>query len=379
MSIFSGKLPGVGSSIFTIMSRLAHKENAINLAQGFPDFSCDPMLLDLVEVHLKGGKNQYAPMAGVPALREILADKISSSYQQKVEPNNITITSGATQALFTAVSAFIKPGDEVIVIEPAYDSYVPAIKVNGGVPVFISLSAPEYNIPWERVRAAVNDKTKMLIINSPHNPTGRIIKQQDILALEKLVQEKEILILSDEVYEHLVFDGEKHESVLQSDVLKPYAMACFSFGKVLHATGWKLGYIVANEELTESFRNVHQFTVFSCNTPIQYAIADYYKEKVYLSIPDFFESKRKLLREILDQSRFSYLPAEGTYFQTVDYSSISAESDFEFACRITKEHKVASIPISSFYHNKKDEKTIRLCFAKKESTLERAGEILSKL
>lgn len=359
------------------MSRLANEQNAINLSQGFPNFPCSPQLLSLVNKYVSKGYNQYAPMTGVPVLREKLSDKINSLY--KYNPNatsEITITAGATQALFTAITAFIHEGDEVIVLEPCYDSYIPAIKLNGGIPIPIALESPQYSVPWDTVQAAISDKTRMIIINSPHNPTGAMLNPSDILALEKIVKKHQILVLSDEVYEHITFDGMPHHSILASEVLRPFSLVCFSFGKVLHATGWKLGYIVAEEGLSREFRKVHQFNVFSCNTPIQYAIAEFLDEKEYLSLPSFFEAKRNLLLDAIKSSRFSSIPSSGTYFQVLDYSAISEEGDFEFAQRITKEKKLASIPISSFYSNGKDDKTIRLCFAKTNETLERAAEIL---
>lgn len=380
MTKLISKLPSTPTSIFSIMSGLAREEDALNLSQGFPDFDCSPSLLDHVQKYLCSGYNQYAPMQGVPVLREALASKIESLYQQKINfETEITITSGATQALYTAISALVHPGDEVIVLEPCYDSYIPAIKVNGGVPVHISLEAPSYNLPWNEIREAVTEKTRMIIINSPHNPTGSIISKEDIKELEQLVLDHNIFVLSDEVYEHLSFENQKHHSVLVSDLLMKNSLACFSFGKVLHTTGWKLGYVVGDERLMREFRKVHQFNVFSCNTPMQYGIADFIKEEEYLGLPDFFQKKRDILLDAISGSRFTFEKASGTYFQLLYYGDISQESDLEFAKRLTREHKLASIPISAFYHDAKDDKMIRLCFAKSEEVLQKAGEIISSI
>ncbi len=371
------KIPNTKTSIFTIMSRLSNEQGAINLAQGFPNFPSSPKLLSLVSKYVDQGYNQYAPMAGVQVLREKLSEKIASLYKYAPEPESeITITAGATQALFTAITAFVHMGDEVIVLEPCYDSYIPAIKLNGARPVSIPLNSPNYDIPWDKVKAAISDKTRMLIINTPHNPTGAIISKKDVKELEEIVSKHKILVLSDEVYEHITFETRAHESLLASDILRPYSLVCFSFGKVLHTTGWKLGYIVANKDLSDEFRKVHQFNVFSCNTPIQYAIAEFLDEKEYLELPSFFEAKRDLLLEALKSSRFNAIPASGTYFQLLDYSTISEEGDFDFAQRITREKKVASIPVSSFYSDLKDDKMIRLCFAKTDDTIKRAADIL---
>lgn len=379
MPQLKSKLPQTSASIFSVMSRLAHEHQAINLAQGFPDFPCDPKLIELVDYYMKKGNNQYAPMQGVRPLREVLAEKVNEAYQCSFDESHVIITSGATQGLYTAISAVVGQGDEVIILEPSYDSYSPAVRVQGGVPVFVQLSAPEYRIPWDQVKEAISSRTKMLIINSPHNPTGSILRAEDIVALEKIVEETGIIILSDEVYEHLVFDENKHISLLSSEIIRNHCLACFSFGKVLHVTGWKLGYVVGPQWLILEFGKVHQFTVFSCNTPMQLAVADYYKEKKYNELPDFFKKKRDLINEAISQSRLECVPTPGTYFQTVNYSKVSDEDDRSFAERITKENKLASIPVSAFFHNAKDEKVIRLCFAKQEETLLRAGEILCKL
>ena len=380
MNRISSKLPHTKTSIFSVMSTLSNQEKALNLAQGFPDFDCSPSLVKHVKKYIEKGYNQYAPMQGVPALRKALVDKIEKLYDKKFNTDSeITITSGATQALYTAISALVHHGDEVIVLEPCYDSYVPAIEINGGIPIYVSLKAPQYSIPWDEVEAAITDKTRMILINSPHNPTGSVISKEDITKLEMIVSKKGILVLSDEVYEHMTFDGKEHHSILSSDILRPYSLTCFSFGKVLHTTGWKLGYVVGDEKLMDEFRKVHQFNVFSCNTPMQYGIADFLEEEEYLSLSKMFEQKRNILANSLSSSRFAFNNASGTYFQLVQYGAISDESDMDFATRITREYKLATIPISAFYHDGKDDKVVRLCFAKSEEVLEKAGKILSSI
>ncbi|HMQ47465.1 MAG TPA: methionine aminotransferase [Saprospiraceae bacterium] len=377
----SSKLPDVETSIFTVMSALAHEHNAINLSQGFPDFQGSPELSERVCHYMRKGYNQYAPMAGVPALRQQIAQKVALLYGIDVNPDTeITITSGATQGIFSTIAAFIKPGDEVILFEPAYDSYRPSVLVNGGIPVVLELEAPHYRIDWERVEQLISPKTRMIIINTPHNPTGTILAADDLLALAALTKGTDILVLSDEVYEHLVYDGLQHQSVLRFSDLKERSLAVYSFGKTFHNTGWKIGYCIAPAALTQEFRKVHQFTVFSVNTPIQYALADYLADAShYLELNAFFQKKRDLFLGIIKDSLLKPLPCQGTYFQLFDYSAISQEGDVGFARRMTMTYGVAAIPVSVFYTQRRDDKVIRLCFAKEETTLSKAGLLLNRI
>ena len=378
---FTSKLPHVGTTIFTVMSALANEHGAINLSQGFPNFPSSDRLSDLVCQYMKKGYNQYAPMAGVPVLREQLADKVQRLYGATINPDTeITITAGATQALFTAIAAFVSSGDEVILIEPAYDSYRPSIEVNGGVPVPYKLSAPDYRVDWAALGRLVTAHTRMIIINTPHNPTGTVLKAEDLKALENLTAGTDILVLSDEVYEHLIYDGQQHQSVLRFPGLWERSLATYSFGKTFHNTGWKIGYCLAPAHLMEEFRKVHQFNVFSVNTPMQYALADYLADpETYLSLDDFFQQKRDFFLDAMKGSRLQPLRCEGTYFYLFDYSAISDEPDTKFAKRMTTEWGVAAIPVSVFYSNGSSDKVIRLCFAKTEETLERAGALLRKI
>ena len=378
---FTSKLPHVGTTIFTVMSALANEHGAINLSQGFPNFPSSDRLSDLVCQYMKKGYNQYAPMAGVPVLREQLADKVQRLYCATINPDTeITITAGATQAIFTAIAAFVSSGDEVILIEPAYDSYRPSIEVNGGVPVPYKLSAPDYRVDWAALGRLVTAHTRMIIINTPHNPTGTVLKAEDLKALENLTAGTDILVLSDEVYEHLIYDGQQHQSVLRYPGLWERCLATYSFGKTFHNTGWKIGYCLAPAHLMEEFRKVHQFNVFSVNTPMQYALADYLADpETYLSLDDFFQQKRDFFLDAMKGSRLQPLRCEGTYFYLFDYSAISDEPDTKFAKRMTTEWGVAAIPVSVFYSNGSSDKVIRLCFAKTEETLERAGALLRKI
>ncbi|MEI6124736.1 MAG: methionine aminotransferase [Bacteroidota bacterium] len=377
----NSKLPGVATSIFAVMSQLANENKAINLSQGFPDFDISAKLIDLVNQYMKKGFNQYAPMQGVPVLREAISKKINLAHTLVYDPvNEITITAGATQALYAAISAFVREGDEVIVFEPAYDSYVPAIKLNGGIPKYATMKSPDYHIEWEEVQKLVSHKTRMIIINSPHNPTGSVLRPHDMKALEKLTKGSDIIILSDEVYEHLIYDGIVHESICRYPKLVERSLVIGSFGKTLHATGWKMGYCLAPERLTTEFRKAHQFIVFACNTPIQYAIADFLADSDnYMHLNTFYQKKRDFFTERITGSRFKIVPSYGTYFQLLDYSDISDENEVDFAVRLTKEYKLASIPVSVFYHKIIDNKVLRFCFAKKEETLEKATEILCKI
>ncbi|MCP4443518.1 MAG: aminotransferase class I/II-fold pyridoxal phosphate-dependent enzyme [Aureispira sp.] len=375
------KLPNVGNTIFSVMSALANKHGAINLAQGFPNFDCDDRLKALAQQYIAEGYNQYAPMPGLLRLREILSQKTNKLYQQNYSPDNeITITVGATQGIFTTIAAFIQPGDEVIIIEPAYDSYQPAVETMGAKVVPYEMKTPDWKIDWTSFAKLISPKTRMIIFNTPHNPTGTILQDEDIKALSKLVVDTDIILLSDEVYEHLVFDGEQHCSILAYPELRKHSIATFSFGKMLHATGWRTGYIIADESLMREFRKVHQFNVFSNNTPIQHAIADYIEdEEAYLGLSSFFQKKRDLFLDSIKDSPFQTTPSQGTYFQLVDYSEISDESDTDFAIRMTKEVGVAVIPISAFYGSRLDNKVVRFCFAKTDEVLLQAGELIRKI
>ncbi|RMF31657.1 MAG: pyridoxal phosphate-dependent aminotransferase [Bacteroidetes bacterium] len=372
------KLPQTQTTIFAVMSALAQKHGAINLSQGFPDFDCPEELKALVAEHMHRGHNQYAPMTGVPALREAIARKIGHCYGIEVDPQHeITVTAGATQALFCAITAFVHPGDEVLLFEPAYDSYRPAVRLNGGTPVPLQLQAPDYRIDWERFEGLLSPRTRLVVLNHPHNPVGRCLQREDLLTLESLAEKHDLLILSDEVYEHLIYDGGEHHSVLRFEGLRRRSLATFSFGKTFHNTGWKVGYCIAPPPLMDEFRKVHQFNVFSVNTPIQYALADYLSDPaVYESLPQFYQAKRDFFNARMQGARLRPLPCEGTYFQLFDYSAISDEPDTEFAKRLTREHGVAAIPVSVFNSSGHDDRVIRLCFAKKEETLERAAERL---
>lgn len=379
--IVSSKLPGVGTTIFTVMSALAQEHGAINLAQGFPDFPSSQRLNELVAHYMRQGYNQYAPMAGVPILRQRIAEKIDGLYGVKIDPDQeITITCGATEGIFTAIGALVSPGDEVIIFEPAYDSYRPSIELFGGVAKAFELSAPDYSIDWDRLRRLISMKTRMIIINTPQNPIGKILKPADMQALEKLVSSSDILLLSDEVYEHMVYDGHEHQSILRYPALRERALAVYSFGKTFHNTGWRIGYCVAPPALTAEFRKVHQFNVFSINTPMQYALADFLEDPhEYLGLGTFFTHKRDFFLDAIEGSLFRPLLSEGSYFQLCDYSQISTEPDVDFCRRLTMEYGVAAIPVSVFYHSKRDEKIIRFCFAKKEETLERAAKLLQEI
>lgn len=380
-NLISSKLPNIGTTIFTVMSKLAAENNAINLSQGFPDFNCNPELVELVNKYMLAGNNQYAPMAGVMSLRESIAAKMEEIYTAKYDPETeITITAGATQAIFTAISAIVREGDEVIIFEPAYDCYQPAIELNGGKTVYLQLKAPAYSIDWEEVKKVVNYRTKMIIINTPHNPTGSIMTAGDMAKLEKLVKGTDIVIVSDEVYEHIIFDGYEHQSVARFPKLAERSFIISSFGKTFHTTGWKIGYCVAPKNLMTEFRKVHQFMVFCCNTPIQHALAEFLKNKNnYTDLNKFYQNKRDYFINLIKGSKFKFEPATGTYFQLLRYNTISKEKDASFAVKLTKEFGIASIPISSFYHNAVDNKVLRFCFAKKEETLEKAAEILNKI
>jgi len=375
------KLPGTGTTIFTVMSKLAEEHRAVNLSQGFPDYDCDPKLIEFVNEAMKSGQNQYAPMTGLPILRELVARKVNDLYNANYHPDTeVTITAGGTQAIFTALTACINPGDEVIIFEPAYDSYAPTIKMLGGLVKPYQMAPPNYEIDWNMVKKLFSANTKMIILNSPHNPTGSILSETDIQELIKLTRNTDILILSDEVYEHLIYDGRKHLSIALYPELRERSFIVASFGKLLHATGWKTGYCVAPESLTKEFRKIHQFNVFSVNTPMQAAIARYLKDaEVYNNLPSFFQEKRDKFRALLQNTRFDLLPCSGSYFQCVTYSRISDEKDTELAIRLIKDFSVASIPVSAFYLHNTDHHVLRFCFAKKQETLEKAVERLITL
>ena len=381
MRALTSKLPQTGTTIFTVMSALAAEVGAINLSQGFPDYDCDPYLIELVDNAMKSGHNQYAPMAGVMALREQIAYKTEKLYGATYNPDTeITITAGGTQAIFTAISAIIHPNDEVIIFEPAYDCYSPAIKLMGGVVKSLELEPPNYRIAWDMVKKLITNRTKMIILNSPHNPTATILHQQDIEALSALVKDQDIYILSDEVYEHLIYDGETHQSMARYPELQQRSFIVASFGKLCHATGWKIGYCLAPAHLMQEFRKIHQFLVFSVNTPVQYAIAEYLKdESTYLSLPAFFQEKRDYFRKGLEQSRFKLLSCSGSYFQSVTFNGITDEKDTDFTLRLTKDFGVASIPTSVFYTRGTDYHVLRFCFAKRQETLDKAVERLLKV
>ena len=376
----TSKLPGTGTTIFTVMSGLATEYNAVNLGQGFPDFEMHEELTSLVSKAMKDGYNQYAPMPGWMPLREGLAEKIHSLYNLAVEPSKeITITPGGTYAIYCSLTAILHPGDEVIVMQPNYDSYVPNIIINGAKPVLIDLDLPGYTVNWHKVAEAVTSRTKAIIFNSPHNPTGSILSAADILELRKIVAGTDIFIVSDEVYEHIVFDGVPHQSILRYPDLYERSFVCFSFGKVYHCTGWKMGYCIAPPELTKEFIRVHQFNAFSTNSTVQVALAEYLKNKdAYLSLSSFYQQKRDYFIEAMKQTKFDLLHSSGSYFICASYARMSDEYDKDFCIRLTKEIGVTMIPVSAFYQNAKDDKVVRFCFGKKQETLERAVEKLVK-
>lgn len=375
------KLPNTGTTIFSIMSALAKQHNALNLSQGFPNYPSSQKLTGFVTKAMNNGYNQYAPMAGNLDLRLAIAYKYELLYKSSYHPEKeITVTAGATQAIYTIVSAFIRPNDEVLIFKPAYDCYEPAIKVNGGKVIPIQLSAPNYKADWTEVASKISSKTKMIIINSPHNPSGTIWSAADMLQLQKLTQNSDIIVLSDEVYEHIVFDDAQHQSACLFDDLKKRSFITASFGKTFHNTGWKIGYCCAPEELMIEFRKVHQFNVFSVHHPSQKGIADYMQEaETYLSLNAFFQRKRDLFLSLISDSKFKFQPSQGTYFQVLDYSEITNENDVDFAKRLTKDLGIASIPLSVFNENNQDDKVLRFCFAKTDETLVKAAEILNRI
>ena len=378
---FKSKLPELPTSIFTTMSQMAKTENALNLSQGFPDFPPDPELLECVHQAMRKDYHQYAPLGGIYPLREQIAEKIERCYGASYHPQKeITVTVGATQAIFTAISAFVYPGDEVIVLKPAYDCYEPTIVANGGIPVLVQMEGKEHGVNWDEVARCINPKTRMIIINTPHNPSGRVFSREEMLRLESLLRDTDILVVSDEVYEHLVFDGLQHESASRFPDLASRSLVCASFGKTFHVTGWKMGYCAAPEYLMAEFQKIHEFAVFCVNHPLQHALTAYLKNpEHYLGLGKFFEEKRNMFLRGIEHSRFKFTPTQGTYFQLLDYSEISEESDIHMAERLTREHGIASIPISVFNKKQLDNRQLRFCFAKKDKTLNKAIEILNTI
>lgn len=375
------KLPEIPTSIFSVMSKMATDYNAINLSQGFPNFPSDPKLIALVTKAMKEGNNQYAPMAGTFGLRETISEKVFSLYNKKYDPaTEITITAGATQAIFTAIAATISKGDEVIIFTPAYDCYAPTIELFGGVVKSIQLQSPHYAPDWDLVRDTISGKTKMIIINSPHNPSGMLFKENDMLQLQQISEANNVLVISDEVYEHIIFDGHVHQSAAKFDALSKRTFITASFGKTFHNTGWKMGYCLAPQKLMKEFQKVHQYNVFCVNHPMQIAFSEYLKTPAhYLGLPNFYQQKRDYFLAKLKSSRFKIIPSKGTYFQLLDFSDISEESDITFAERLTKENGIATIPTSVFNADKEDFKQIRVCFAKTDDTLEAAAAILNSI
>ncbi|MDO9132958.1 pyridoxal phosphate-dependent aminotransferase [Hydrogenophaga sp.] len=381
----TSRLPNVGTTIFTVMSALATEHKAVNLGQGFPDFDCDPALVNAVTQAMQASHNQYPPMPGVPALRQAMASKMLALYGLRCDPaTEITVTAGATQAIFTALLAVVHPGDEVIVLEPCYDSYVPNIELAGGVPVRVPLTPGSFRPDFDRIAAAMTSRTRAIVINSPHNPSGTVWSAADMQRLQDLLAPTDVLLISDEVYEHMVFDGQVHQSAARFPGLAARAFIVSSFGKTYHVTGWKVGTVVAPAALTAEFRKVHQFNVFTVNTPVQHALASYMANPApYLELSAFYQRKRDLFREGLSNTRFRMLAGEGTYFQCVDISSLAVpERDLpegDFCQWLTKEIGVAAIPLSAFYGNGFDQRVVRFCFAKKDDTLQEALKRLSRL
>lgn len=381
--VLQSRLPAVGTTVFTLMSALALEHGAVNLGQGFPDFGCDPKLLDMVNDAMRAGQNQYPPMAGIAPLREAIAAKIAALYGHAYDAAaEITVTAGATQGIITAILCAVHPGDEVIVIEPAYDSYLPSIRLAGGVPVPVQMRLGEagYSVPWDQIAAAVTPRTRMIVVNTPHNPTGSTLAAADLDALAAIVAGTDILVLSDEVYEHMVYDGEQHASVSRHPVLAERAFVVSSFGKTYHVTGWKVGYVAAPAGLTAEFRKVHQYNVFTVNTPMQHGLAGYMRDPApYVELAAFYQRKRDLFRAGLEGTRFTLLPADGTYFQCVRYDGISDLDESAFAQWLTREIKVAAIPVSAFYSTPKESGIVRFCFAKQDETLRLALARLARI
>ncbi len=374
----SSRLPEVGTSIFTVMSKMAAEHGAINLSQGFPDFPVSEKLVELICKNLKAGHNQYAPMPGLPALRQQIATVVQTTYQRPTDAETeVTVTAGGTEALYSAIAALVAEGDEVILFDPSYDSYAPAIRLNGGVPIHINLAAPAFKIDWQEVRSKISSRTRAIIINTPHNPTGTVLSASDLRELSVLAEAHDLLVISDEVYERIIFEDLSHESVLKYPSLRNRSVAVFSFGKTFHATGWKIGYTVANETLTREIRKAHQFITFSVNTPIQHALAEYLADpETYTTLGKFYQQKRDFFLSLIQGSSFAPLSCKGSYFQLFSYQSISKKGDREMAEWLTQTHKVAAIPVSVFHKDRTDARLLRFCFAKQDETLEKAAKIL---
>jgi methionine aminotransferase len=377
----ASKLPNVGTTIFSVMSGLAAKHGAINLSQGFPDFDCSPKLRELVTKYFNAGLNQYPPSTGIPKLREAIAEKTAALYGATYDPEHeVTVVPGATYGIFTAITAFVRPGDEVIVFEPTYDSYVPSIEVNGGTAVAVRLRYPDYSIDWEAVRNAITPKTRMILVNTPNNPTTSVFSAEDMGLLENLLRGTGIVVVSDEVYEHIVFDGHQHQGIARFPGLAERSFVVSSFGKTYHVTGWKTGYVLAPKELTAEFRKVHQFNAFVANGPLQHVLAEYMQDRdAYLELAAFYQQKRDYFLAGVSGSRFRVLPSRGTFFQNLAYDAITDEKDTDLAVRLTTEKGLASIPLSAFYRDGHCDRVLRFCFAKSEDTLTRGAEILRKL
>lgn len=376
----TSRLPDIGTSIFAVMSRMAQEHNAINLSQGFPDFQVSEKLIELIHDQMKAGHNQYAPMPGAPTLRKTIADVIQQTYGHRVDPDTeITVTAGGTEAIFATITGLVRPGDEVILFDPSYDCYDPAIRLNGGVPVPINLLPPAFGIDWDQVKHKITPQTRMIMINTPQNPSGAVLKEEDMKVLEEIVLQHDILVLSDEVYERIIFDNLVHQSVMRFPALAANSIAVFSFGKTFHATGWKVGYAVAPAEISKEIRKAHQFITFSVNTPVQLALAEYMTNpQHYLGLSKFYQEKRDFFLSAISKSSFKPMACHGSYFQLLSYKGISTKSDEDMAAWLTKEHKLASIPVSVFYKDKTDHQLLRFCFAKGEETLTRAAEILNR-
>lgn len=379
--IVKSKLPNVGTTIFTVMSAMAAEHNAINLSQGYPDFPVSAQLIDLVRHYMMNGHNQYAPMPGVPALRNQIANKLKNSLDCDFDADGeVTVVAGATEGLYATLTAFVHVGDEVIIFDPAYDLYAPAVQLSGGIPVHLELELSDFTINWEQLESMISTRTRLIVINNPNNPAGSVLTQEDLLRLSELVVQHDLMLISDEVYEHMVYHPQGHQSILKFPELRARGVAVFSFGKTFHATGWKVGYCVAPEALTKELRRIHQFVAFSVNTPVQMALADFLMEpEHYRSLSTFFQEKRDLFLGLMKKSRFEPLPCNGTYFQLMKYHNISDLPDTEMASWMTKEHGVASIPTSVFYKRKTDRKILRFCFAKNPETLTQAAEKLCKI
>lgn len=377
----TSRLPEVSTSIFSVMSKMALEHGAINLSQGFPDFPVSEKLIDLIHAQMKAGHNQYAPMPGVPQLRKAISEVVLKTYQREINPETeVTITAGGTEAIFAAIAGLVNQNDEVIVFDPSYDSYDPAIRLNGGVPIHINLTPPDFSIDWNEVKRKITSRTKMIMVNTPHNPAGSVLSSSDLKTLEQIAEERNLIVLSDEVYERIIFENKSHESALKYPGLTNRSIAVFSFGKTFHATGWKVGYTIASENITREIRKAHQFITFSVNTPVQLAIAEFLADpENYLHLGKFYQQKRNFFLDQIKGTSLKPLPCFGSYFQLLSYDGLNKKSDAEMAEWMTKEMKLAPIPVSAFYKDGSDHKLLRFCFAKSEETLKKAGEILRKI